>query len=229
MNTIKENQIAEFFTTDQLTKATKEVSETKETQVYKGLESFGFTPFVEIAYRTQDDVNYFHFTEICVTYKGRKFKVSPWLDNRNSFYASDIINDANVRIDVISHSLLNETRNKHLPKRAIGKLDGGKLDAYFEGLYNSALELDAIILKNTNKGLTEYNKLNDAGAKFWNVKKTAEGNISSFEGQIIKNGIQLSFEYSNGYLHTKIEVYYEANRGLDTFLALSDNKYKPSK
>lgn len=49
------------------------------------------------------------------------------------------------------------------------------------------------------------------------------------QGEIIKNGIKFSFKISDEYVTEQIEIYYEVDATLSSFLKLSDNKYKSKK
>jgi hypothetical protein len=74
--------------------------------------------------------------------------------------------------------------------------------------------------KNRSEIETFLSSLEGLPVHWWNNNKS---------GEIIKNGIKLSFTIGETYVSKKLEIYYEVPDSLSSFLSLSDNKYKPVK
>lgn len=112
----------------------------------------------------------------------------------------------------------NETNNiKAITQKKIqGKIDA--LNTINDTL--SQLEKDAVSKANTFiQSMTEMEKRG-----FQVAYTRVNGEITG--GQILKNGIQYSFDISgDGYISERIELHYAIDKNLSAFEALSENKY----
>ena len=110
-----------------------------------------------------------------------------------------------------------EIRNSLKEPNNIGKLSTKKIGewiAYYEKYYAA--------LKGFNDANAQREKefresLKGLGVKWYKDNKS---------GHVIKNGIDFSFEIFPTWIRKKLEVYYQVDDSIESFIALSNNKYK---
>lgn len=171
---------------------------------------------VAISVSEQDGKLYFEHTKLMLEHKTLDMTIRhDSYRKKYSIYCQNIHSLKN-----ITHYTIQDEQKKLVEPKNIGVLTTKKIADwinYYEQLY---MALEAINGGNDDRKAKFLASLKGLGVQFWNDGQ---------KGEVIKNGIKFSFQIEPTYIRQTIEVHYECESNLETFLKLSDNKYESKK
>ena len=115
---------------------------------------------------------------------------------------------------------LSEIRKKHDTLNKMSVPTTKKIAQHIEIVNNMYLEAKAINDKNGGEVQSFLTSIEGLPVKWWN---------DNTEGEIVQGGIVLKFTIKDGWVHKRIEVYYEVPSTVEAFKKLAENKYTPIK
>jgi len=164
-------------------------------------------------YSVQDGKNYYKHCTVVIEYEGLLMNVHGSNDNKYRLFCEDVHNLKN--IDFGAKNRVQQGLNIPEPNR-IGVFTKNKLTQWLE--YNKAFyEACKKVNGNNAQSITDfYKSIEGLPVRYWNEKR---------QGEIVKNGIEFSFQVNENYVSTQIKLHYKAGSSIETFLKLSDNKF----
>jgi hypothetical protein len=183
-------------------------------QITKAKEISQFHPCeVKVSVSEQDGKLYFEHTHLKLKHESLDMTIR--FDNHRKKYSIWCDSIRGLK-NVTSYTIQDEKKKLVEPKN-IGVLTTKKINdwlTYYEQLYNN---LEALNESNESKEQKFLDSLKGLKVDF---DKDRKG------GEVIKNGIRFRFKIEPTYIRQEIEIHYECESNLNTFLKLSDNKYK---
>lgn len=190
-------------------------SNTINADIARAKEISAFYP-CEVVFHMYKDTSgtYYHHHRLILKHDALDINIRYYdYDKKYSISCNSIHNLKNITQYVVS-----DEKNKLVAPRYIGVLTNKKINdwiSYYEQLYKN---LEALDKENNNEEKKFLSSLKGLDVKFYNNGKS---------GEVIKNGIKFSFKIEPTFISQKIEVYYECESNLETFLQLADNNYTP--
>ena len=178
------------------------------------LNDLGVNCSVEVNVEVCDDGSYrYEYSDVRLTHPTLALYIK-W-DNRIKRYL--VSEDSTWLLKNIDKHTIFDVRRTLTEPNKIGVLNTKKVESwvkYYEDLYNQLKIIDDC---NALKKQAFIDSLEGLDVK-WDFNGKA--------GEIVKNGISYRFKILETYVSQKVELHYRVPNSLQSFLELSDNKYK---